>query len=104
MAREAVCSSSQRANRVRPLYANKAGRATIGCADGSVSIIAAREPLKGEEEEEEEEEEEGGHICPRAIPAKSSPVYAEHVPKPADYSPEIKERIISRLRTRKHYI
>ncbi|KAL7398615.1 hypothetical protein ABVT39_012392 [Epinephelus coioides] len=102
MAREAVCSSTHQANGMRPLYANETGRALIGCVNGSVSIIPEREPLKGEEEEEEEEER--GHICPRAIRAKSSPVYAEHVPKPADYSLETKEHLMSSLRIWKHYI
>lgn len=52
MAREAVCSSTHQANGRRPLYANKAGHTLIGCGNSSVSIIAAREPLKGEEERE----------------------------------------------------
>ncbi len=88
MARETVCSSTHRANGRRLLYANSAGRTLIGRVNSSVSIIPAREQLKGEEEEEGR-----GHICPRAIPTKSSPVYAEHVPKLADYSLQTKEHI-----------
>lgn len=34
----------------------------------------------------------GGHICPRAIPTKSSPVCAPHVPKPASCSEVGKNR------------
>ncbi|KAK2897754.1 hypothetical protein Q8A73_014134 [Channa argus] len=96
VAREAVCSSTHQANGMRPLYANEAGRSLIGCENGSVSIIPAREQLKGEEEREKEEER--GHICPRAIHAQSSPVCAEHVPKLADYSRKIEERKMSGLK------
>lgn len=77
MAREAVCSCMQQANGMWPLYANKAGRILIGCEQRWVSIIPTRELFKAEEREEEEER---GHICPRAIPSKSSLVSAEHVP------------------------
>lgn len=62
-----------------------------------MSIIPAREPLKGGGGGGEEEEEGGRHICPRAIRAQSSPVYSEHVPKLGDYSLETKKRIMSRL-------
>ncbi len=61
MAREAVCSSTHQTNGMRPLYANKAGRALIGRLNSSVSIIPAREQLNAEEEEEEEEER-GAHL------------------------------------------
>lgn len=76
MAREAACSSTHQPNGMRPLQANHARSFLIGCELQRVNHpgAGAVQRRKGREEEGAGGGEEGAHICPRAVPTKSSPV------------------------------